>query len=86
MVQHGGTYEALLKRTAILVLHNFHRILTSTEVLLAPTAQVPIELEKLFVVIEHALPDREQLEGIDGGRRMGNHAANGGPLKTPGTP
>jgi hypothetical protein len=82
MVQHGGTYEALLKRTAILVLHNFHRILTSTEVLLA----LPIELEKLFVVIEHALPDREQLEGIDGGRRMGNHAANGGPLKAPGTP
>src|SRR5882724_12169200 len=71
------------KGTAILVLHNFHRFLTSVEVVqtvfaqlvagkqqrtfivvLAPTAQIPIELEKLFVVIEHALPDREQLERI----------------------
>lgn len=71
------------KGTAILVLHNFHRFLTSTEVVqnvfaqlvagkhqrtfivvLAPTAQIPVELEKLFVVIEHALPDREQLERI----------------------
>jgi hypothetical protein len=33
-------------------------------VVLAPTAQIPVELEKLFVVIEHALPDREQLERI----------------------
>jgi hypothetical protein len=71
------------KGTAILVLHNFHRFLTSTEVvqtvfaqlvagkqqraflvILAPVAQIPVELEKLFVVIEHALPDREQLEQI----------------------
>jgi hypothetical protein len=71
------------KGTAILVLHNFHRFLTSPEVIqtvfaqlvagkqqrtfivvLAPTAQIPVELEKLFVVIEHALPDREQLERI----------------------
>jgi ATPase family associated with various cellular activities (AAA) len=69
--------------TAILVLHNFHRFLTSVEVVqtvfaqlvvgkqqrtfivvLAPTSQIPVELEKLFVVIEHALPDREQLERI----------------------
>jgi hypothetical protein len=33
-------------------------------VILAPTVQVPVELEKLFVVIEHALPDRTQLEQI----------------------
>jgi len=71
------------KGTAILLLHNFHRFLTSAEVMqgvfsqlivgkqqrtflviLAPTAQIPIELEKLFVVIEHALPDREQLQRI----------------------
>jgi hypothetical protein len=71
------------KGTAILVLHNFHRFLTSAEVVqtvftqlvagkqqrtfivvLAPTSQIPIELEKLFVVIEHALPDHDQLERI----------------------
>jgi hypothetical protein len=71
------------KGTAILLLHNFHRFLTSAEVVqtvfaqlvvgkqqrtfvvvLAPTAQIPIELEKLFVVVEHALPDRDQLEHI----------------------
>jgi hypothetical protein len=33
-------------------------------VVLAPVVQVPLELEKLFVVIEHALPDRTQLERI----------------------
>jgi hypothetical protein len=33
-------------------------------VVLAPVVAIPVELEKLFVVIEHALPDREQLEGI----------------------
>src|SRR5260221_4894813 len=33
-------------------------------VVLAPVVQIPIELEKLFVVIEHNLPDREQLEKI----------------------
>jgi hypothetical protein len=33
-------------------------------VVLSPLVQIPIELEKLFVVIEHALPDREQLEQI----------------------
>ena len=31
-------------------------------VILAPTVQLPVELEKLFVVVEHALPDRDQLE------------------------
>jgi SpoVK/Ycf46/Vps4 family AAA+-type ATPase len=33
-------------------------------VVLAPVVQIPIELEKLFVVLEHALPDRVQLERI----------------------
>jgi hypothetical protein len=33
-------------------------------VVLAPVVQVPVELEKLFVVLEHALPDRGQLERI----------------------
>jgi len=33
-------------------------------VVLAPVVQIPVELEKLFVVIEHSLPDREQLERI----------------------
>jgi hypothetical protein len=31
---------------------------------LSPKASIPIELEKLFVIVEHALPDREQLEAI----------------------
>ncbi len=26
--------------------------------------QIPVELEKLFVVLDHALPGRDQLEGI----------------------
>jgi hypothetical protein len=33
-------------------------------VVLSPVVQVPVELEKLFVVLEHALPDRQQLEGF----------------------
>ncbi len=33
-------------------------------VVLSPVVQIPVELEKLFVVLEHALPDRPQLEGI----------------------
>src|SRR4051794_39660671 len=33
-------------------------------VVLAPVVQIPVELEKLFVVLEHALPDRDQLEKI----------------------
>src|SRR5215467_6052131 len=33
-------------------------------VVLAPVVQIPLELEKLFVVIEHPLPGREQLERI----------------------
>jgi hypothetical protein len=33
-------------------------------VVLSPVVQVPLELEKLFVVIDHALPDRQQLQTI----------------------
>ena len=33
-------------------------------VILAPLVMIPVELEKLFVVIEHELPNREQLEAI----------------------
>lgn len=33
-------------------------------IVLAPVVQIPVELEKLFVVIEHPLPDREQLRVI----------------------
>lgn len=33
-------------------------------VVLAPVVQVPVELEKLFVVLDHALPDRDCLERI----------------------
>jgi hypothetical protein len=75
LAQPGGT--------ALLLLHNFHRVLNSPEVVqatfaqlvagkqqrtflvvLAPVVQIPVELEKLFVVIEHELPDRTQLEAI----------------------
>ena len=66
--------------TAVLILHNFHRLLNSPEVVqatigqllagkqqrcflvvLSPVVSIPVELEKLFVVLEHQLPDREQL-------------------------
>jgi hypothetical protein len=33
-------------------------------VILSPIVQIPIELEKLFVVVEHELPDRMQVEQI----------------------
>ena len=69
--------------SAVLVLTNFHRFLSSPEivqalarqitvgkanrtflVVLSPVVSVPVELEKLFVVVEHDLPSREQLEEI----------------------
>ena len=31
-------------------------------VILSPVVQIPVELEKQFVVLEHDLPGREQLE------------------------
>ena len=33
-------------------------------VVLAPVVSIPVELEKLFVVVEHELPDRDQLRDI----------------------
>lgn len=33
-------------------------------IVLSPVVQIPTELEKLFVIIQHDLPDREQLEEI----------------------
>ncbi|TWU59937.1 ATP-dependent zinc metalloprotease FtsH 4 [Rubripirellula tenax] len=36
-------------------------------VILSPVIQVPVELEKLFIVIEHPMPDREQLSQIAAG-------------------
>jgi hypothetical protein len=69
--------------SAILVLVNFHRYLSSPEiiqalarqiavgkqnrtflVILSPVVQIPIELEKLFAVVEHELPARQQIEEI----------------------
>jgi hypothetical protein len=69
--------------SAILILANFHRFLSSPEivqalarqatlgkqnrtflVILSPVVSIPVELEKLFAVIEHELPHREQIEEI----------------------
>lgn len=41
-------------------------------IVLAPVVQLPIELEKLFVVLEHELPDREQLREIAKGIAIGD--------------
>lgn len=67
----------------IVVLPNFHRFLTSIDlvqtminqlhrgrndrvylVVLSPTTQIPVEMEKMFSVIDHPLPDREQMRNI----------------------
>ena len=69
--------------TAILVMNNLHKFISSTEVLqalqhqllagkqnrtivisLSPKAAIPSEIEKLFIVVEHDLPSRDQLEDI----------------------
>ena len=68
---------------SLVVLTNFHRFLSSAEivqaltrqivdgkatrtifVVLAPIVQIPTELEKLFIVVDHPLPTREQLREI----------------------
>ena len=68
---------------SLLVLVNFHRFLSSPEIIqalaaqitkgkqhrtfilvLSPIVSVPVELEKLFVVLEHDLPLRQQLHEI----------------------
>ena len=41
-------------------------------VVLSPVVQVPVELEKLFVVLDHDLPSREQLEQIARGIASGD--------------
>ena len=33
-------------------------------VILSPVVEIPVELDKLFAVVEHELPRREQLEEI----------------------
>ncbi|MEI8373286.1 MAG: AAA family ATPase [Planctomycetota bacterium] len=69
--------------SAILVLANFHRFLSSPEivqalarqialgkqnrtfvVILSPVVAIPVELEKLFAIVEHELPHRQQIEEI----------------------
>ena len=69
--------------TSIIVLENFHRFLSSVEVIqamasqihagkqtrsiliiLSPQVDLPTELEKLFVVVEHHMPIRNQLKEI----------------------
>jgi hypothetical protein len=68
---------------SLLVLVNFHRFLSSPEIIqalaaqitkgkqnrtfvvvLSPLVAIPVELEKLFVVLEHDLPVRQQLHEI----------------------
>jgi hypothetical protein len=39
---------------------------------LAPVVQIPVELEKLFVIVEHPLPSREQLQEIASGVATNN--------------
>ena len=75
--------------SALLVLSNFHRFLSSAEivqalagqitagkqnrtfiVILSPVVQIPSELEKLMVVVEHDLPGRDQLEELARGNRQ----------------
>lgn len=69
--------------TAVLILKNFHKFISSAEiiqsidrqitqgkadgiviVILSPVVQIPIELQKLFVVLEHELPSRAELQKI----------------------
>lgn len=80
-VDHRGTGGS--QTPLVVVLPNFHRFLTSAEVMqtmvnqlyrgrqervflvvLSPGTQIPIELEKMFTVVDHPLPDREQLKQI----------------------
>ena len=52
-------------------------------VVLSPIVQVPVELEKLFVVLDHDLPGREQLEQIARGIASGDsELPNGSELQT----
>ena len=52
-------------------------------VVLSPVVQVPVELEKLFVVLDHELPSREQLEQIARGiASCKDELPNGSELQT----
>ena len=44
----------------------------------SPTAQMPTELEKMFVVVEHAMPDRDQLDEIARGIATEDSELSGG--------
>src|SRR5262245_31696780 len=57
-LQSAEIVQALAKQLA----HGKHN--RAFVVILSPVVQIPTELEKQFVVIEHPLPNREQLEGI----------------------
>ena len=46
-------------------------------VILSPIVQIPVELEKLFAVVEHELPGREQIEEIAPRRRHGRGGTPG---------
>lgn len=52
-------------------------------IVLSPVVQVPVELEKLFVVLDHELPSREQLEQIARSVACGkDELPNGSELQT----
>ena len=51
-------------------------------VILSPVVQIPVELEKVFVVIEHDLPTREQLETIARGIAKDDELPSGSELQT----
>ena len=74
---------AATEQTTLLVLPNFHRFLSSPEivqtlfeqlvagkqsrtfvVVLSPVVAIPMELERAFVIVDHALPTQEQLGRI----------------------
>ncbi len=75
LVQDGQTVLVLLHHyhrflnSPEVVQHLFTQLVAGKQqrvffVVLAPVVQIPVELEKLFVVLEHPLPDRVQLERI----------------------
>jgi hypothetical protein len=75
LVEEGGTTILLLHNfhrfvgSPETVQTTFAQLIAGKEqraflVVLAPVVQIPVELEKLFVVVEHTLPDRDQLHRI----------------------
>jgi len=74
---------AQAENTTLLVLPNFHRFLSSAEivqnlfeqlvagkqsrtfiVVLSPVVQIPVELERAFVIVDHELPTQDQIGEI----------------------